>query len=461
MASTYLTYTPSSGVTLGTKATISFWVKRSKLDSSGNFYGILSSNGGWNDGTGFAIGWREDMLVWYNLANASGYRTYTNRKFRDTNAWYHIVYKIDTTQASMQDRITLYVNGVDEGDLTSNTSISNAMPSQNASLNQFFDSGDQHQIGRGGSAGSTYFDGSLSHFHYVDGSALAPTVFGSTDSTTGEWQINTSPSYTVGNNGFFILKDGNSVTDQSANSNNFTVGGGTLTFTHDNPSNVFATLNPLSGLNHAPMEHGNCSLSNSGTDGDRIYGTIPSKAGYYEFKIAYTPNGASGIGVQWGCFDITNFGERTYSISSARTMRTGYGYNTYYATTDFGAGNSWENVSTGLDVDTGDILMCAWKNGKVYMGYNGTWFFSANPSNNTDGSTQIPLADSNAYQMPVIKDDGGGSGDCQFNFGNGYLGTTAITTNSGNGYQDANGQGKFQYQPPTGCYALCTKNLNV
>ena len=29
-------------------------------------------------------------------------------------------------------------------------------------------------------------------------------------------------------NGFFILKDGNSVTDQSGNSNNFTVGGGTF-----------------------------------------------------------------------------------------------------------------------------------------------------------------------------------------------------------------------------------------
>ena len=48
-----------------------------------------------------------------------------------------------------------------------------------------------------------------------------------------------------GNNGFFILKDGNSVTDQSGNGNNCTVSAGTLTKTEDNPSNVFATLNPL------------------------------------------------------------------------------------------------------------------------------------------------------------------------------------------------------------------------
>ena len=54
-----------------------------------------------------------------------------------------------------------------------------------------------------------------------------------------------SPSVAWGNNGFFILKDGNSVTDQSGNSNNFTVGAGTLTSTKDCPSNVFATWNPL------------------------------------------------------------------------------------------------------------------------------------------------------------------------------------------------------------------------
>ena len=57
--------------------------------------------------------------------------------------------------------------------------------------------------------------------------------FGSTDSTTGEWKINTSPpSVSYGNNGFFVVKDTNSGTDQSGQGNNLTVSG-TLTFTHD------------------------------------------------------------------------------------------------------------------------------------------------------------------------------------------------------------------------------------
>ena len=62
-------------------------------------------------------------------------------------------------------------------------------------------------------------------------------------------------------------------------------------------------------------------------------------------------------------------------------------------------------------------------------------------------------------QLPISKSNVDGMTNSEWNFGNGSFGTTAITSSSGNGYQDANGQGKFQYQPPTGCYALCTKKF--
>ena len=66
-------------------------------------------------------------------------------------------------------------------------------------------------------------------------------------------------------NGYFILKDGNSVTDQSGNSNNFTVGGGTLTNTEDCPSNVFATWNII--MNNAEdgtWSNGNTTIAPNG-----------------------------------------------------------------------------------------------------------------------------------------------------------------------------------------------------
>ena len=93
----------------------------------------------------------------------------------------------------------------------------------------------------------TYFDGYISHVHLCQMVTAydSISIWRNRYSTTGEWKIKTSPSVTYGTNGFFILKDGNSVTDQSGNGNNFSVAGGTLTNTEDCPSNVFATWNPL------------------------------------------------------------------------------------------------------------------------------------------------------------------------------------------------------------------------
>ena len=47
-------------------------------------------------------------------------------------------------------------------------------------------------------------------------------------------------------------------------------------------------------------------------------------------------------------------------------------------------------------------------------------------------------------------------GECQ-NFGNGYFGTTAVTSAGTN----ASGNGIFEYDVPTGYTALTTKGLNL
>ena len=43
--------------------------------------------------------------------NAGGNFGLSDAVFRDVSAWYHIVYAIDTTQATESNRIKLYVNG--------------------------------------------------------------------------------------------------------------------------------------------------------------------------------------------------------------------------------------------------------------------------------------------------------------------------------------------------------------
>ena len=92
-------------------------------------------------------------------------------------------------------------------------------PSQNYNWD-FMDNGVTQYIGRQGHSNSNHWNGLLSHFHWCDGQSYAPTEFGETDSTTGEWKIKTSPNVNYGTNGFLILKDGITITDQSSNSNN-------------------------------------------------------------------------------------------------------------------------------------------------------------------------------------------------------------------------------------------------
>tara|TARA_R100001463_G_scaffold30155_1_gene68629 strand:- start:833 stop:2176 length:1344 start_codon:yes stop_codon:yes gene_type:complete len=447
MASTYLTRTFSSAGNRKTW-TMSAWIKRSGLKSSSEDRVFGWKSGGGNYGFQFD----NDAFNFYVCSGGSNAQFNTNRKFRDTSAWYHIVASCDTTQATQSDRFKLYINGVQETSFATGT-----YPNQNedTAVNQ----AEVCRLGCSTVAVNSHFSGLMSHVYFIDGTALPASTFGSTDSTTGEWQINTSPTISsYGTNGFLVLKDGNTITDQSPNSNNFTLGAGTLTFTHDNPSNVFCVLNAISGKSKPTLSIGNTKTGSS-SDGNYVFGTIGSKAGYYEIKLGQNPNGGNGNGLTMGCYD-SNYAE-TINSTAVRAFKTNHAYTVNYSVDDLGGGTSYEGTSTGVSAAAGDIISVAWKNSKLYVAKNGTYFFSANPSNNTDGSTQVPLADSSAYQLPVSKSNVDGMTNSEWNFGNGYFGTTAITSNSGNGYQDANGQGKFQYQPPTGCYALCTKNLNV
>ncbi len=234
MASTYLTRTPSS--TGNDKiATFSAWIKRgSSLGSQNNIFTSFPAT----ERTQLFLTSSGTLQLQAYSGNSATMNVETNRKFRDTNGWYHIVVAMDSTQATASNRVKIYVNGVQETSFAQSSYVSqNTTLSFNTASRPFYiGTYDTSQL---------FFDGVMSHVHWIDGTQYAASDFGSTDSTTGEWKINTSPSVTYGTNGFFWLKDSIATTDHSSNSNTFTVGGGTLTKTEDNPSNVFATFNPL------------------------------------------------------------------------------------------------------------------------------------------------------------------------------------------------------------------------
>ncbi len=371
MATTYLTRTPSSA---GNRRTWTFsaWVKRADQDGVNVifFQGIA--------GNYFKMNFQGGVLRWRGVTTGSNqaYLT-TNRVFRDASAWYHIVASFDSTNATAGDRMRLYINGVEE------TSFSTDV---NPPLNYegYVNTTDSIDIGRDSATNDSLFDGEMSHIHFIDGTAYDASAFGETDATTGEWKIKTSPSVTYGTNGFFILKDGNSVTDQSGNSNNFTVGGGTLTNTEDNPSNVFATMNPLATSSYATLVNGNTvAQGNNNADYGHTFSTLSTGSSgkyYWEVYIENYTGTSPFLGI--GNDDNPNIGR---AINNSAAVSTG-GSN--YVSPSFNINNSGQiyiagSVTATYDSYTkGDWISFAvdMDNGACYLAKNGTWMNSGVPT---------------------------------------------------------------------------------
>ncbi len=441
MASTHLTRT--SGTSTNTDIfTISTWVKRNELDDNDFF---VYATGGNSDDNWFQVGFAND-----NKFIISAYNTVwlkTNRVFRDVNAWYHIVIKADSPQGTASNRLKLYVNGVEETSFTTDNR-SSISQSQTWGWNK---NSIVHYIGS--KAGSNYFDGCLSHFHFSDGYAYDASTFGSTDSTTGEWKINTSPSFTLGTNGFTILKDGNTITDQSTNSNNWTLAGGTLTKTEDCPSNVFATLNVLERLgSNITISNGNTQFFNQASDWRTIISNLafPNTGKFYAEMQVNEVSSAVQVGIMAQSSFVGHYqadlgtqgAYNSYAYMNTGQKRTNNSASSY--------GNSFGNpVIIGIAVDM--------DNKNMYFSKDGVWQNSGNPESGSTG-TGAPFTDlqiDKDYCFAVASQ--GSNPKVSWNFGNGYFGTTAVSSAGTN----ASGNGIFEYDVPTGYTALSTKGLNL
>ena len=437
------------------KATFSAWIKRSKLGEQW----FLNAGGNYSTGYNFKIGFDStDGIFIINSSGSTNLRYQTTRQLRDTSFWYHIVVALDTTNSTSADRVKIYVNGTRETSFATATA-----PSVNLDLemNQSTSSKNLMAIGTRYNTGDL-FDGSMSHVHWCDGAALAPTVFGSTDSTTGEWKINTAPSFTPGTNGFTVLKDGNTITDQSANSNNFTLGAGTLTKTEDNPSNVFATLNPndvmkqSSGILKPTYSNGNLTMANSANDNRQAFGTISPETGkwYWEMKIDAAATTGHRIGVFFGN-NKTHSGSYYYGADAFYIHQNGEIYYNGSSVAYCASYTAGDIISVALDVTNGNIYIS--KNGGAS---DSTWSDGSGNNNQAFPGTSINGKLSASWISGPVTPffDVYGNGNKQsINFGNGSFGTTAVASAGTN----ASGNGIFEYDVPTGYTALSTKGLNL
>lgn len=198
-----LSRTPSSSSNRN-KYTWSCWVKRCQLGGTTHY--LFSAQDGSN--VDF-LGFEADSIMWYNAY--SGGVTSTD-KFRDTSAWYHVVFSVDSTQATAADRVKIYVNN------RQITSFSSSLyPSQNRdfAINHTV----AHSIGHyGGSYSSNFY---LAEVHFVDGQVLTPADFAAYDDNN-VWQAKEYTG-TYGTNGFYLdFADGSNIGADAAGSNNWT-----------------------------------------------------------------------------------------------------------------------------------------------------------------------------------------------------------------------------------------------
>ena len=114
-ASAYLSRTPT---TAGNRKTWTWsaWVKRGTLATQQVLFSCFQDTSNYT-----MLVQYQDTFIFQSATGGSivGYKQ-SSAVFRDPAAWYHVVYEVDTTQATAADRIKMYVNNVQ---ITSFTSV--------------------------------------------------------------------------------------------------------------------------------------------------------------------------------------------------------------------------------------------------------------------------------------------------------------------------------------------------
>ena len=440
MPSTYLTRTMGTP-TDATKQTLSVWVK---LASSGDYKGLVSSQ--YNStagGAGHFLGNSESIYSNWTYNGSVNGETRTTALGRDFSGWYHIVSTQDASQSGT-DKSKIWINGVLQ------TSFVNDNRSNFSTHASWFANGKSLQIGRKFD-NTFYFDGIMSHLHLCDGYAYQASDFGSFDSATGEWKINTAPNVNYGDEGFFILKDNAGTVDLSGNGNNFTVSGGTILSVKDCPSNVFATLNPLATFANITLTNGNNTYTlNAGTwESTPSTLAVPSSGKYYaEFK--WNASSTSAQYMMVGVEEPKNFS--AWSTQYPGYTSTGYGYGW-----DGDKRNNASNSSYGAAWGATSIIGVAidMDNKKLYFHKDGVYQNSGVPTSGSTGTGALSLT-GDEYYLVVSGYKNSENPSIYANFGNGFFGTTAVSSAGTN----ASNIGVFEYDVPTGYTALSTKGLN-
>ena len=428
--------------------TFSCWVKRSaNSGGSGTPEQMLLAAGSNSSNYNQIAIANNDTLRIRNRQNGVWYRrVYTTDTVTVADGWTHIVVSTDP--------ISVYINGQVPAIEPPTNSSGASWPYINAS-------GYDLHIGRDGHAAQNYFNGQLAEVHFIDGTTYDPTEFG--ELVGGVWYPKEVTGLTYGNNGFYLdFADNNTAsalgTDVSGNNpaNNFSVTG---IATHDqlidSPNLRFATLDPdfRGGLTGEVLSEGNLKYYCPPNKENYVAATLSKTTGKWYFECLYdgsTNNSKHGI-VGWTYTDIEQLTETSNNpldddvggmlLFDGRVL-----IDTAAATSTLQATSANDVFGVAFDADTREI----------WFSVDGTWV-DGDPGTGTAASSYGTLTSGKTY-IPFIGHFSASSTrktQAILNFGQDHTFAgqkSALTTP----YTDADGNGEFYHQPPSGFVGLYT-----
>jgi len=429
--------TRSASGSSATKSTFSFWVKRSKLADTQIIHNFYSATTTYNK---LYFDGNDQFIMKQQVSGSTQIQIMPSMKFRDTSAWYHIVYIVDPTESTEANRVKVYVNGIQITSFGTST-----YPAEDAAVrveyNQF--------IGREYSGDTKFFNGYLAEFVFLDGVAASIGDLGEFDEDSGIWKPINVSGLTFGSRGFYLdFEDSSDLGNDAVGSNNFTANNLAATDqATDTCTNNFATMNIIdAGGPSLTFSNGNTTIVSSDNTWRSGFNTIAPSKGKWYFEAKYVGSSTNNwIGVvdteqvnstsNTGDFKITDR-SRFYGIS-----QTGQ------------KGNNGSESNWGSSYSQNDIVGVAFDldNHKIYFSKDGTFQNSGNPESGATGTgSMYDLA--TGYFYMVGSSYYSSSASISYNFGSPYF---AISS----GNSDADGHGNFEYAVPSGYFALCTKNL--
>ena len=435
--------------TLGTptnnlKWTYSFWIKRSKLGEEVAITEALTDS----QNKGIILFRSDDKLEILDLISDSYVmQKKTNRVFRDTASWYHIVFSNDSTAGSPD--LKIYVNGVEETSLaTDNEYSQNQAGSFNSAIANHI----------GASASSRFSNCYFSEFVFIDGQQLAADQFGEFDEDSGIWKPIDVSGLTFGTNGFYLdFEDSSALGNDAAGSNNFTVNNLTaVDQSTDTCTNNMPTINQLTlHSNGVTVSEGSLVATTGDAPWQSTNCTFGLTTGkwYWEFKATESStNQYLVLGIQSD--NLLNSAANGFGYSNNYS----YGFKNYNGEFVYNESDGGGSGSYGNAVTDGQIIGVALDlvNLEIYFSINGTYQNSGDPTSGSSGTGSAgDLQSGQTYFPSLVIARAGGTGTIpigEYNFG-----SPPYSESGGN--SDGAGYGNFATAPPSGYFSINSKNL--